>query len=307
MPTVSIIIPTHSRPHLLPDAVQSAFAAGTDLEVVVVDDASTDQTAAVCSSLNGIRYVRLDQNEGVAGARNAGIAASSADYIALLDDDDIRLAGSIDLQLAALQKSDAALIYGQAMFGGATDHLTYDRYPLRSPSGDVFWQLLTQNFIPSGSVIVRRSCLMSAGLFDPSLAGIDDWDLWIRLAAEYPVAAVDQPVIVWRRPSPASDQGSAKAVEMVARSTRQFRRYWIKMSRIAAMEPARKQKVARQFSENMASHLVNEAVRSIHYGKLLSANRCVLAALRYHPYGLFSRMARELSMRTRTQSLRSTS
>ena len=75
----------------------------------------------------------------------------------------------------------------------------------------------------------------------------------------------------------------------------------MKMSRIAA-EPNRKRKVARRFSENMASHLVNEAVRSIHYGQLLNANRCVLAALRFHSYGLFSRIVRGLSIRPQTQT-----
>src|SRR5690349_11768985 len=116
MPRVSIIIPTHSRPALLPRAVESALAAGTDVEVVVVDDASTDQTAAVCKTLAGIKYVRVENNQGVAGARNIGLLASTADYIALLDDDDVRAAGSLDLQLARLENEpEAALIYGQAL------------------------------------------------------------------------------------------------------------------------------------------------------------------------------------------------
>jgi len=115
MPRVSVIIPTHNRPHLLPRAVESAFAAGTEVEVVVVDDASSDETAAVCKALDGIRYVRLEHNQGVAGARNAGVLASGAEYIGLLDDDDVRVPGSIDLQLARLDNEpETALIYGQA-------------------------------------------------------------------------------------------------------------------------------------------------------------------------------------------------
>jgi len=73
MPRVSVIIPTHSRPHLLPRAVKSAWAAGRDVEVIVVDDASTDATAQVCHTLKGIKYIRLERNQGVAGARNVGI------------------------------------------------------------------------------------------------------------------------------------------------------------------------------------------------------------------------------------------
>lgn len=289
MPSVSVIIPTYNRPHLLPRAIESAFAAGTDVEVVVVDDASTDETAEVCHLLHRIKYVRLEHNQGVAGARNVGVLASSADYIALLDDDDVRLPGSLDLQLAALKESDAALIYGQALFGGATDRTAHDRYPLHCPSGDVFWQLLTQNFIPSGSVVFHRSCLLGAGMFDPSLAGIDDWDLWIRVAATNSVAALDQPVLIWRRPSPTSDQGSARAAEIVRLSTTQFRQSWSRMSRVVEALPAMRRKVARQFSQNMASHLACEALRSLSYGQVLSANRCVLAALRFHSHGLVGR------------------
>jgi hypothetical protein len=306
MPSVSVIIPTYNRPQLLPRAIESAFAAGTDVEVVVVDDASSDETAEVCHAHKGIKYVRLEHNQGVAGARNVGILASSAEYIALLDDDDVRLPGSLDLQLTALKQSGAALIYGQALFGGATDRVAHDRYPQPCPSGDVFWQLLTQNFIPSGSVVFRRSCLFATGLFNRALAGIDDWDLWIRIAASYPVAVVAEPVLIWRRPSPISDQGSARAVEIVRLSTRQFRQGWLKMSRVVEAPPGMRRKVARQFSQNMASHLACEALRSLSYGQVLGANRCVLAALRFHSQGLVGRAFCGLSGRNESEFRRIT-
>jgi glycosyltransferase involved in cell wall biosynthesis len=95
MPRVSVIIPTNNRPHMLVRAVQSPERAGSGVEVIVVDDASTDQTAEVCQTLQGIKYVRLEQNQGVAGARNVGILASSSDYVAFLDDDDLRLPGTL--------------------------------------------------------------------------------------------------------------------------------------------------------------------------------------------------------------------
>ncbi|MDQ5836983.1 MAG: glycosyltransferase, partial [Acidobacteriota bacterium] len=98
MPSVSVIIPTHNRPRLLPRAVESAHAAGEDVEVVIVDDASTDETAEVCRGLAGVKYIRLERNQGVAGARNVGLLASGGEYVAFLDDDDLRLPGSLDLQ-----------------------------------------------------------------------------------------------------------------------------------------------------------------------------------------------------------------
>ena len=298
MASISVIIPTHSRPHLLPRAVESALAAGTEVEVVVVDDASTDDTAEVCRALKGISYIRLAHNQGVAGARNVGMLSSSAEYLAFLDDDDLRLPGSLDLQLAVLRNTpSAALIYGQALIGGATDRFAHDRYPEPCPEGDVFWQLVTQNFIPCGSVLFRRSCLFSTGLLDRSIAGIDDWDLWVRVAALYPIAALDEPVVIWHRPSPDSDQSSARAVEMVALSTRQFRRHWLRMPRVAQASPAVRRKAARRFSQNMASHLASEAIRSLSRGQVMRANRCVVAALRHHSHGLAWRVLRKLSDR----------
>lgn len=296
MATVSVIIPTHSRPHLLPRAVESALAAGTDVEVVVVDDASTDDTAAVCRALKDISYIRLDHNQGVAGARNAGVLSSSAEYLSFLDDDDLRLPGSLDVQLAVLRNTPGAvLVYGQALIGGATDRFADDRYPQPCPEGDVFWRLITQNFIPSGSVVFRRSCLSRTGPLEPSIAGIDDWDLWLRIAALYPVAAVDQPVMIWRRPSPESDQSSARAVEMVAMSTRQFRRCWLRMPRAVEASPAVRRKAARRFSQNMASHLASEALRSLSRGQVMRANRCVVAALRHHSQGLALGVLRQIT------------
>jgi glycosyltransferase involved in cell wall biosynthesis len=90
---------------LLPRAVESALGAGTGVEVIVVDDASTDGTARVCAQLQGIKYIRLDRNQGVAGARNIGLLESSADFIAFLDDDDLRLPGSLDHQLSLFEGS----------------------------------------------------------------------------------------------------------------------------------------------------------------------------------------------------------
>lgn len=106
VPSVSVVITTYNRARLLPRAIESAQNAGSDLEVIVVDDCSTDETPEVCAKMRGIRYVRLNTNQGLASARNAGIAESRSEFIAFLDDDDLRLPGSIDRQVQTLAADD---------------------------------------------------------------------------------------------------------------------------------------------------------------------------------------------------------
>ena len=191
MPLTSIIIATHCRPHLLGRAVESARAAGDDIEVIVVDDASMDQTESVARALPDIKYVRLERNQGVAGARNMGLLVSSGEFVTFLDDDDLRIPGTLNEQVKFLRANPAAgLVYGQAIVRDISSERVY---PLDCPQGDVFWQLLTQNFIPCGSALFRRSCVDRIGVLDSYLAGIDDWDLWIRIAELHPVIALAKP------------------------------------------------------------------------------------------------------------------
>ena len=298
MPTVSVIVTTHNRPRLLPRAVASAFGAGRDPEVVVVDDASTDETARVCRGLGRIKYVRLEENQGVAGARNVGILNSVGEYLCFLDDDDVRLEHSLDWQAAALAAApDAGMVYAQALVeeggGGASV------YPRRCPEGDIFWELLSQNFIPCGSVLFRRSCLARVGLLDRSAPGVDDWDLWLRIASRYTVLALERPAAVWRRSTPASGQGSSRAAELVALSTRQFRGRWLRLARAASAAGSERRGAWRLFSEHAAGQLVFEAGRALGGRQLRQARACLSAALRLHTPGLLRWAAGSIPRRVR--------
>jgi hypothetical protein len=285
MPTISLIIASHSRPHLLTRAIESAQAAGKDVEVVVVDDASTDETAAVCRNLSGISYVRIERNQKVAGARNVGILNSSGDYITFLDDDDVRLAGSLDLQAEALASApEAGLIYGQTLIADQRGQMTENFYPRHCPQGDVFWELLVQNFIPCGTALFRRSCLFRTGLLDETVPGIDDWDLWIRIASLYPVVALEKPLLIWRKPTPLSGQGTSRADEMVSMSTRYARQKWFKLPRATQASEKCRREARRLFSKNMARHLTFETARAAMSGHFLRAQKNALAALRLHPW-----------------------
>ena len=215
MALTSIIIPTHDRPQMLPRAVESARRAGSEVEVVVVEDGASDRTGAVCRSLPGITHVRLRRCRGVGHARAAGIAASSGTYISLLDDDDVRLPGSIDRQAALLEaRPDTALVYGQIY--RATQNLAIDARrvsPHECPAGEVYWTLLAGNFIASGSVVVRRSAIDAVGGWSGDAAPADDWDVWLRITERYQIAALPEPVAIYREPTLWSEQGSSRLAD----------------------------------------------------------------------------------------------
>lgn len=211
MARVSLIIPTFNRPHLLPRAVDSALAAGSDVEVIVVDDASSDSTASVCAALRGIKYVRLDRNQGVAGARNLGLLESTGDFVAFLDDDDLRLPGSLDHQLSLLEANpEAGFVAGGVLLGDQDCVPTGEVAVPRAESGDLFWQVLELNLhlIPA-AVVVRKACFCEVGIFNRHLAGIDDWDMWTRIAEVRPVLVDHRAVCIYRSATPSSGQGSS--------------------------------------------------------------------------------------------------
>ncbi len=296
MPLTSIIITTHNRPQLLRRAVESARLAGTNVEVIVVDDASTDETGRVCVDLPWIKYVRVERNQRVAGARNLGLLVSRGEYVTFLDDDDVRLPASLDRQLELLDANEqCGLIYGQAICVDQSGKPTTKIYPRECPQGDVFWNLLGQNFIPCGSAVFRRSCLDQVGLLDNTLPGLDDWDLWIRIAELYPIIALAEPVMHWRWSTPVSRQGTSQAAGIVSKSVRQFRECWRQLPRAANASHQLKQGAWQRFSVNMAAHLAWEVPRSLRHGQLTQAIRNLFALLQLGPLVLV-RLVQERSI-----------
>lgn len=284
MARVSVIIPTFNRPDLLPRSVESALRAGSDVEVVVVDDASVDKTASVCAKLQGIKHVRLDSNRGVAGARNAGLRVSSSEFVSFLDDDDLRLPNSLDAQIDLLAaQPDAGMIYGRALYGNERCEPKGGSYPDECPQGDLFWQLMEWNFVPCPTVIFRRACLERVGLLDESAAGVDDWDLWVRIAELYPVLAIDQPVAIWRQPTATSGQFSFRADRMHRRAYRLHRDKWLRLPRSMQADYELRWNASRAFADRATQQMFWESVSRFRSGLRLDALRLALEMTRLHP------------------------
>jgi glycosyltransferase involved in cell wall biosynthesis len=198
-PEISVVIPTRNRSRLLVEhALRSALAQeDVALEVVVVDDGSTDDTAARVQALGDarVRLVRHDESRRLAGARNAGIAAASSPWLAFLDDDDLWSPRKLRTQLDAAAAARAEWAYA--------DTVVVDE-GLRVFEADDFPQpadlpklLLTGNHVPGGgsSVIARTDAVRDAGCFDESLLFFTDWDMWLRLVDRGLPAACDEVLV----------------------------------------------------------------------------------------------------------------
>ena len=284
MAKVSLIIPTFSRPHLLERCVDSVRKAGSSVEVIVVDDASFDETASVCQKLREIKYVRLDSNRGVAGARNEGLRASTSEYVGFLDDDDLRLPNSIDAQVNVLDANpEAGMVYGRALYGDEQCRPKDDSYPDECPQGDVFWELMQWNFVPCLTVIFRRTCLERVGLLDESAAGVDDWDLWVRISEQYPVLATEQTVAIWRQPTPTSKQFSFRADRMHRRAHRLHRDKWLRLPRSMEAGEERRNQALRAFADRATQQMISEAASRFRAGRGVDSIRLAFEIARLYP------------------------
>jgi O-antigen biosynthesis protein len=204
-PTVSVIIPTYQRGHCVVRAIESALAQTfTDLEVIVVDDGSTDDTEAQVTSIGDprVRYMPSEDNAGVAVARNRGMRESRGRFLAFLDSDDIWFPDKIARQIELFERADDAL---GLVYGGVERHDGQGITEATSPThrGRLFRELLERNVIHGGgsNVMIPRHVVARVGFFDESLPAIEDYDYWLRIARDHEIDFVDQLVMRYEDPA----------------------------------------------------------------------------------------------------------
>jgi glycosyltransferase involved in cell wall biosynthesis len=201
MPEVSVVIPTYNSARYVGQAVDSVLAQGfEDLEVIVVDDGSTDDTAEVIGAKGApVRYLH-QANRGVSVARNHGIAECSGRYVAFLDADDVWAPQKLTKQVEALRGATTERVCYSAFL--ATDP---DLNPIevrrRGLVGTALETLLVHgNVVGGGStVLCERELFDEAGGFDPHLSQCADWDMWVRLAARTEFLYLDEPLVSYRQ------------------------------------------------------------------------------------------------------------
>jgi glycosyltransferase involved in cell wall biosynthesis len=197
-PDVSVVIPTRDRAHLLAQTLRTVLAQDVPIEVVVVDEASSDGTSRWLAGLSDprIRTIRHDVPRGLSAARNAGIELATGRWVAFVDDDDLWLPQKLSTQLRGAVAQQALWAYG------GTFDITSEPRLLRVtlPSAADVPRLPWVNVVPGGgsNVVVDRGLLESAGGFDTSTPIVADWDLWIRLWQLSPPAVIAEPLMAYR-------------------------------------------------------------------------------------------------------------
>lgn len=202
-PLVSVIMPTYNRSGLLREALASVKAQEGngelfDMEVIVIDDCSQDDTPEVMLQYPWTQYIRLERNHGQSAAVNIGIRASKGAYIALLDDDDLWLPNRLKAHLPVFEdRPEVGVVYGQGVAtGDGADMIWPDAQ--RAPSGNAFMDFLMEEFVLTDCALVRRDAFEKAGYFDEKLKTMSHYDMFLRLAFHVPFAFLAGPIAIAR-------------------------------------------------------------------------------------------------------------
>lgn len=219
-PTLSVIIPTYNRAEFARACVQSLQHSGvSDIEILVVDDGSTDDTAAVIAAFNSKHVIYLQQkNAGPAAARNNGFHHSRGKYVAFLDSDDEWLPGVAPKMVELLETHRSVdVLFSDAKMGNAkvgyqsfveiAGQAAFLELPHQSPEPGFrifertpfFRRMSVRNPVFIGALIMQREAFARAGMFDAELCGAADWELWMRMASQMTYGYWPGPLAIYTR------------------------------------------------------------------------------------------------------------
>lgn len=280
---VSIVIPCYNQSHFLGDAIESVLMQTyPNLELIVVDDGSTDDTAAIAARYDIVKYVKQN-NRGLASARNSGFKISNGDYIVFLDADDRLLPDGLQSGIDVLRANPTcALSYGHVI------PISVDGSRLAFPSQiaineNHYLELLKHNYIwTPGSVVYRRSALEAVGAFDPSYGGSADYDLNLRITKLWPARCCDKPVLEYRR----HDQSMSRDYRLMLKSAVSIRRAHLRSLKGNPSYQALLRGGIRAVQEDYGEKLVDAVGKSLKQHKWRRTLGGLTTLLRYYPQGL---------------------
>ena len=196
---VSVIIPTYNRARTIGRSLKSVLEQTyQNIEVVIVDDGSTDDTIKVISEFKDarVRIVRHTHNKGANAARNTGVKTASGEFIAFQDSDDEWLPDKLKEQMDVFQGAlqNVGVVYSELERAiGRHMHI----FPLRNKKreGSLHDILMIENVVSLSTALIRRECLDKAGMFDESMPRLQDWDLFIRISRYYDFKIIEKPMV----------------------------------------------------------------------------------------------------------------
>lgn len=211
-PLVSVVIPAYNSAEFIAEALASVLAQDYPLlEIVVVDDGSTDETCDIVSAVAPGALLVRQTNKGSAAARNLGIARASGSLVAFLDADDVWAGNKISLQVAALEGTPHRLAYSRFVYWRPDAHGRFEDAQkvlgqgvggqladFRLVTGSPYVELLSDCIVWTSTVLVSREAVLSVGGFDESLRKGQDYDLWLRLSRQVTMVGLEQPTALYR-------------------------------------------------------------------------------------------------------------
>lgn len=274
-PLVSAVIPAFNAERFIRTAVQSALAQTyASLEVIVVDDGSTDRTGAIAQGFGKQVHYVWQGNQGVAAARNTGIELARGELIAFLDADDEWLPDKTTTQVTALLADGAIAAFTATRY---VDEMSGHEWIESCPAQpDVVQALLVSSAIvgPPSAALVRRQALRDVGGFDRQLSQSADWDMWLRLAMIGRFSVTDEPLVRYRVHN---TNMSRDARLLEADTLRVFRKFF------ASADGARYAHLKRRAYSN---HYLIFSGSYLHARDLVASARCLAHAVRYRPAAL---------------------
>lgn len=196
MVKVSVIIPVYNGEKYIYEAIDSILnQAYQDFEIIVIDDGSTDNTPKILKEYGSKIKWKSQENKGQASAINEAIKMANGEYIALLDSDDVYLPNKLEIQISYLDRHQKiGLVYSNRYLINADGKIIGMR---RSSRPDNIL-LLQENYIPRSTVVHRKKCIDKVGMYDESISGNDDWDMWIRISEKFKMGYIDKPLVKYR-------------------------------------------------------------------------------------------------------------
>lgn len=211
-PLVSVIIPSYNSARFIRTTVESVLRQSPpEFELLVVDDGSTDDSAAIVESYKEVRLIR-QPNKGVAAARNAGLALARGEYLVFLDADDVLLPGALEAGLNAFaDHPDCAFVYGHCQFIDAEGRLQPTPFRPRL-THDHYHKLLHQCLIQTPGVVMFRRQVVDG--FEPTVNGVEDWEIYLRISRRHGIYDHGQEVLQYRR----HDANMSRSVPLMLKS-----------------------------------------------------------------------------------------